>query len=989
MSLLTATRMSGLKWRSKILIACLFLAATTASAQIIYQENFDAYAVNTSPPGWTILFSGYGSQYQVVGVTNNPPSPPNSYKLEGACNFASTSYHMLAVFPNKVRLELRVKVDNPLSTCLPYQDAIMGFFNYPNHPTTMYGVGFAAGMINGAMPFTYDTWYDIRVELDKTAKTYSAWANGQPIFTNQSYSGSDPNSVFLTAHNKGHTRVWYDDIQVTELTSPPQDQVGPKVTSAQVTTLLTNFLTSGGFWLNVKATDSETGNSNVTDLEYIFGTNQGQGSPAYRSFNPKLPSVEQLVLITGMPLDATSVTLRAKDEAGNWGLPVVLEVSLLRSGFDPSVNGFRFTNPPGQCTKYTFFGQTIGGFDCCTGTAMTAVDYFLSGKSADVQLSEVLSTIQKNHESGILKWLKQAFEIIFGDPNPQVEYSWIRQQITNTPKKPALIWLMGGSQGKVSHVIVAAALFELSSQELGNQRVIAVYDPNQANFTKTMSIPETGSFVFEPYDYTRMKYLPYETHFLGFVAKCPVDISVSDPMGRNVDSVSSEIPDASYIRLYANNPPDTAIAICINEGIAGGRYAIRVMPTDEASSESLFSLFVHSNDSVFSLAEGMHVGDIPASGFSFFPGPWASLSGNVHDGLSHELIGVTMDVYDELGVLYRSLQSDEAGHFGIDSIPNGNYTISVVTPLGYQADQETKELTVNHVPVTVNFILTPTNITPNPRTRAYWANQLQKAIQNRPQDFTVARFAQFTGLINSHFNQNPLNPVDFYLVPQPASRQDSLNVLKQLLNLAQSSVDDPFLKRLGKGDLMALMLNVVSGKIHQMQSISHDGISVSQAITYCDMLLNDEIEPPNDGGPGCGQQFFRYLRADFILTLINLGLSVPNGMIPADVIEIAYKQRNEAQLPSSFALQQNVPNPFNPSTEISFSLPKACEVSLEVFNVMGQKVAGLVNEFKAAGNHTVKWNGTDDVGQTVASGVYLYRLKAGDFVETKKMILMK
>jgi len=86
----------------------------------------------------------------------------------------------------------------------------------------------------------------------------------------------------------------------------------------------------------------------------------------------------------------------------------------------------------------------------------------------------------------------------------------------------------------------------------------------------------------------------------------------------------------------------------------------------------------------------------------------------------------------------------------------------------------------------------------------------------------------------------------------------------------------------------------------------------------------------------------------------------------------------------SVTLLGNYPNPFNPTTEISFNLPSASHVKLEVFNVMGQKVATLVNGQFEAGEHVVQWDGRD-----AASGVYFYRLQADDFVDTKKMMLLK
>ena len=89
-----------------------------------------------------------------------------------------------------------------------------------------------------------------------------------------------------------------------------------------------------------------------------------------------------------------------------------------------------------------------------------------------------------------------------------------------------------------------------------------------------------------------------------------------------------------------------------------------------------------------------------------------------------------------------------------------------------------------------------------------------------------------------------------------------------------------------------------------------------------------------------------------------------------------------------FALS-NYPNPFNPTTTISFSIPNDGKVNLEVFNAKGQKVKTLVNERKAAGSHSIVWNGTDSRGNTLNSGVYFYKIKSDRFTSTKKMILLK
>ena len=90
--------------------------------------------------------------------------------------------------------------------------------------------------------------------------------------------------------------------------------------------------------------------------------------------------------------------------------------------------------------------------------------------------------------------------------------------------------------------------------------------------------------------------------------------------------------------------------------------------------------------------------------------------------------------------------------------------------------------------------------------------------------------------------------------------------------------------------------------------------------------------------------------------------------------------------PSEFYLSQNFPNPFNPSTKIQYRVPKASNVSLKVFDVLGNEIVILVNEFLSAGNYEIDLSA---MSLSLTSGIYFYRLNAGGFVETKKMILLR
>ena len=94
-------------------------------------------------------------------------------------------------------------------------------------------------------------------------------------------------------------------------------------------------------------------------------------------------------------------------------------------------------------------------------------------------------------------------------------------------------------------------------------------------------------------------------------------------------------------------------------------------------------------------------------------------------------------------------------------------------------------------------------------------------------------------------------------------------------------------------------------------------------------------------------------------------------------------------LPNDYELFGNYPNPFKPSTVIEYSLPIRSDVSVVVFNLLGQQVKALVNETQSAGIHSVEWNGTDENGNGLASGIYFYRVIANDFSETRKMVMLK
>ena len=150
--------------------------------------------------------------------------------------------------------------------------------------------------------------------------------------------------------------------------------------------------------------------------------------------------------------------------------------------------------------------------------------------------------------------------------------------------------------------------------------------------------------------------------------------------------------------------------------------------------------------------------------------------------------------------------------------------------------------------------------------------------------------------------------------------------------------------------------------------------------------------PPGVNGSGvvAKAQFVSSVAGAVLFTLQDVsavdqnGASIPLGTEPLSIEFIVTATEEMAQIPTSFGLSQNYPNPFNPATMIRYELPKSTYVSLKVYSALGQVMGVLVDSREEAGYHQVRWNAGN-----LPTGVYFYRLQAGDFVESRRMILVK
>lgn len=102
-----------------------------------------------------------------------------------------------------------------------------------------------------------------------------------------------------------------------------------------------------------------------------------------------------------------------------------------------------------------------------------------------------------------------------------------------------------------------------------------------------------------------------------------------------------------------------------------------------------------------------------------------------------------------------------------------------------------------------------------------------------------------------------------------------------------------------------------------------------------------------------------------------------------DIYDVKTKNK-----PAKFALHQNYPNPFNPQTQIDYELPEAAKTEIKIFNISGQKIKTIIDYFQSAGFHSVTWDGFDEQGCNVTSGIYIYQIQAGEFIKSRKMVMI-
>lgn len=314
---------------------------------------------------------------------------------------------------------------------------------------------------------------------------------------------------------------------------------------------------------------------------------------------------------------------------------------------------------------------------------------------------------------------------------------------------------------------------------------------------------------------------------------------------------------------------------------------------------------------------------------------------------SGPVVGVTVDLVDGEGTIYSTL-TNEFGNYIFNDVAIVDFMVSCVVPLGYSplTPMEVERTAAPGDVVVVDFQLERLATQDKPRSCGFWKHQVNCALKGKqkgvqvPVDMLLTYFDQIHTRFDKYFD---------VFIPV-VTLEDLFTVL---------SPKKPTMHQKAERQFGGLLMNVVSERLATWQFVSEDEATASQAITYISNLLSDGVDSNDE-------------LAKDIAEMINLEETIAAGVIPLHIEQIAYLKRAvdpfDNLVPSAIANAGNYPNPFNPTTTITYELSRELPVTVTIYNVLGQKVRDLVSGRSQNGLNTVSWDGRDGAGRMLTSG---------------------
>jgi len=326
------------------------------------------------------------------------------------------------------------------------------------------------------------------------------------------------------------------------------------------------------------------------------------------------------------------------------------------------------------------------------------------------------------------------------------------------------------------------------------------------------------------------------------------------------------------------------------------------------------------------------------------------------------LENVLVKLLDEFGFPvdgFDDVYTDTNGEYSFIDVPIGNYQVMIVEPLGYMVDLNPKPAVVlANETTTVDFSLTEVVVLNNARSKGYWKHQFDVYVKGRGHaEESEQDLIDYIALVHQHYTL-------YYDIFTDVNTNEEWQAILSLKG------NHPMADR-AKQHLSALILNMVSNKIGQYTVVTADGRGVGDVVQYVSELIIDGDDTNDE-------------LAKDLAESVNNQQMIDAGIVPEGSILFKTGEGSKNIEVTTYELFDNYPNPFNPATTIKYQTPDVGFVTLKVYDVLGNEVATLVNERKEEGRYQITFDAS-----ALSSGVYIYQIRSGDFIDTKKMILMK
>ena len=334
--------------------------------------------------------------------------------------------------------------------------------------------------------------------------------------------------------------------------------------------------------------------------------------------------------------------------------------------------------------------------------------------------------------------------------------------------------------------------------------------------------------------------------------------------------------------------------------------------------------------------------------------------------------GVMISLLNSSDIEIASTTSDNTGDYLFDDIASGDYTVVMQTPLGFcPLSPESVPVTMAGINQVVDFEIS--DCSSGLFKNVYWWQYQFKSLQfGRPAAFSADDAEMYAQSIFDHFfDRNDGHDIQIEGVTFVGDPAGPLS-LSDLIATMIVHDNDPVRGSVARRNLLANLLNVASGRMSQLRIVSFDGATASQAIIFfSDLMISDT--PRNI-----------YMATLYLGKMAN-GTMIPAGVIDLSTPNIMFRpEPGFTQTPSDYLVLNNFPNPFNAQTTISFTIDHPGQVNLEIYDIMGRKIAMLADGHLDAGSYDYIWNAPE-----VSSGVFFYRVSIDGYSETARMTLLK